>query len=373
MASFVPPALLNDKKLQTAFRKRLLRWYAGNARSLPWRGTTDPYRVWVSEIMLQQTTTKTVEGYFGRFLERFPSVRSLAEAELDQVNRLWEGLGYYRRCAQMHRAAREIVDRYKGIFPDSPEAVRNLPGIGRYTTGAILSIAFDRRFPILEANTVRLHARLLALQTDPTQKEANELLWNFAETILPQKHVGRFNQALMDLGSMLCTPRDPGCPSCPVVDFCETARRGLQDRIPYPKAKQQKEDRIEVALLIRKRGRILLIRYPQGARWGGLWDFPRAETRAELPEHFSEDRILLERLETMTGRCLQIGTVLETARHIVTRFRLNVFLCEGQDLGPLKGAKEESLLESRLATPEEIEHLPLHSTARRFFQKRVQN
>lgn len=356
-----------------AFRRRLRSWYAANARPLPWRGTDDPYRIWVSEIMLQQTTTQTVKGYFERFIARFPTVHELAAADLDRVHRLWEGLGYYRRCAQMHRAARIIVEQYGGDFPTDYADARALPGVGRYTAGAILSIAFDRRLPILEANTQRLYARLLALRADPTRREANETLWAFAEKILPKKNVGRFNQALMDLGSMICTPREPKCPICPVRPFCRSAAEGLQGMIPYPKTKDAKEERTEVALQVRKNGKFLMVRYPEGRRWAGLWDFPRAVSRAEIPGEIVGDDELRRQLAAMTGRRLMPGKVIETMKHSVTRYRITLFFCEGRDVGKAAAVHDEPApFETRWASVEEIRVLPLNSTARTLFQRRIE-
>lgn len=344
------------------FRRRLIHWYTKHGRRLPWRGTTDPYRVWVSEIMLQQTTTKTVEGYFDRFITRFPNIETLAATNLDEVNRLWEGLGYYRRCAQMHRAAQEIVERFGGVFPDRLEDVRTLPGIGRYTAGAILSIVFDRRLPILEANTVRLHARLTALKADPTQREANEMLWQFAEKILPAKQVGRFNQALMDLGSLICTPKQPNCPECPVAEFCLVRREGLQDEIPYPKKKDAKEDRIEVAVLVQKKNKVLVVRHPEGGRWAGLWDFPRSLSRVELPIEISQDEELIERLSEQTGYQIRLGAMVETIKHAVTRYRITLCcfratILDDEHLSPF--------LETQWVTLRQLHELPLNSTARK--------
>jgi A/G-specific adenine glycosylase len=356
------------------FRRRIFAWYTKHCRSLPWRNTgtvIDPYRVWVSEIMLQQTTTKTVEGYFDRFMKRFPTVAELAATPIDEVNRLWEGLGYYRRCVQMHRAAQEIVTRFDGIFPNNRDDVLSLPGIGRYTAGAILSIAFDQRQPILEANTIRLHARLLALRADPTQNEANALLWNFAEKILPQKNVGLFNQALMDLGNLVCTIQEPQCIDCPVVQFCETAKQGLQSKIPYKKIKENKEYRTEVALLVRKQGKILLIHYPEGVRWAGLWDFPRAETDAEQPNHIAADPKLRERLALITGRRLEPETLLKTIKHSVTRFRITLLFFTGTDHGkipPSKNRENPKPYEHRWVTLSELHHIPLNSTGRKLVQ-----
>ena len=347
------------------FRRKLLRWYSDHARSLPWRGVADPYYVWVSEIMLQQTTTQTVQGYFDRFIKAFPTIQALAEADLDSVNRYWEGLGYYKRCAFLHKAAKEIVARFGGAFPKNVKDVLGLPGIGRYTAGAILSIAFDQRLPILEANTLRLHARLLAMRGDPLHGEANVRLWEFAEAILPRIGSGKLNQALMDLGSLVCTPKSPKCAECPVVAFCESAKQGLQTEIPSPKTKEQKEYRTEVALLVRKRGKTLLIRYPEGQRWAGLWDFPRAETDAELPQTLATDTVLQHRLSERTGRKLEPGRLICSLKHSVTKYRITLFFCEGTDVGPSGVA---ALCETRWATSAELRALPLNSTARKLAQ-----
>ena len=343
------------------FRRQLIRWYARHARSLPWRDIADPYFIWVSEIMLQQTTTQTVHGYFNRFIQAFPTIQSLANADLDTVNRHWEGLGYYRRCALLHKAAKEIVDRFGGIFPHNINDVRHLPGIGRYTAGAILSIAFDQRLPILEANTLRLHARLLAIRGDLMRGEANTRLWEFAETILPRTGSGKINQALMDLGSLICTPKSPQCTACPVAHFCESAKQGWQNEIPSPKKKEPAEYRTEVALLVRKRGKTLLIRSPEGERWAGLWDFPRAETEAELPLMLKADKTLQNRLAELTGRTLTPGQLICSLKHSVTKYRITLFFCEGTDAG----SSGKALCETRWATSAELQKLPMNSTARK--------
>jgi A/G-specific adenine glycosylase len=346
------------------FRQKVFDWFSVHARSLPWRGTTDPYQIWVSEIMLQQTTTKTVESYFSRFIERFPTVQALAASGLDEVNHYWEGLGYYRRAAQMHKAAQVITEQFGGVFPRTYKEVLNLPGIGRYTAGAVLSLAFGERLPILEANTIRLYSRLTALQEETATAAAQKKLWEFAETILPKKNSGQFNLALMDIGNAVCTPREPHCRDCPAASFCEAAALGLQDVIPVLPPKEEKHDRTEVALLVRKRGKILMIRYPQGKRWAGLWDFPRAEAAAEIPLELVRDSVLQKRLTELTGRTLEIGNVLTTMKHSVTKYRITLFFCEGNDLG--KSASETSeTCEVQWKSAKEIETLPLHSTARK--------
>ena len=351
-----------------SFRRRLIRWYAKHARSLPWRNVGNPYYVWVSEIMLQQTTTQAVQGYFDRFIETFPTIQSLAEADLDSISRIWEGLGYYRRCVLLHKAAKEIVAQFDGVFPNHFEGVRKLPGIGRYTAGAILSIAFDQRLPILEANTLRLHARLLAIQGNVLRGEVNARLWQFAEEILPRTEAGQFNQALMDLGSLVCTAKSPKCVECPVAPFCESAKRGWQHKIPSPQTKKPKELRTEVALLVRKRGKTLLVRSPEGQRWAGLWDFPRAETESELPLELAADAVLQKRLSERTGRKLILGRLICALKHSVTKYRITLFFFEGMDAGC---ADMKPFCETRWATLTELQELPLNSTARKLVQSVV--
>jgi A/G-specific adenine glycosylase len=299
----------------------LLAWYGRHARDLEWRRSRDPYRVWVSEIMLQQTQVATVADYFPRFLAAFPTVTALAAADEEQVLRLWEGLGYYRRARQLHRAAKVIVADHRGRFPDDVEAVRNLPGIGRYTAGAILSIAFDARQPILEANTVRLFSRLIAYRDDPRSKAGESLLWRLAEELLPRNGSSQFNQALMELGSLVCTPRTPACKSCPVRSLCPTHEQGLQESIPLPKSKPRIEAVREVLLVVRQRDRVLLRRREAQERWAGLWDFPRFEIEAA---GVSWSDGIVQKLASSTGVVAEIAAPLTTIKHGVTRFRITL-------------------------------------------------
>jgi A/G-specific adenine glycosylase len=304
--------------------------------------------------MLQQTTTAAVEGYYRRFLQRFPNVQTLAVADLTEVYRFWEGLGYYRRATQLHKAAGVIVEKHNDVFPQTFEEVLALPGIGRYTAGAVLSIAHDRRLPILEANTIRLHSRLLGITTSPFETETNKRLWAFAEEILPNKNAGRFNQALMDIGSRVCTLKQPCClgeTDCPLVGWCQCARLGLQRKIPVPKAKPSIEEVTEIAVLVRKRGKILLIQYPEGVRWAGLWDFPRCQ----------DDGLVAKTLGDLTGRKMTLGRPISTHKHVVTRFKITLHFVEGKDGGPLQ--KPQYAI--RWVKPEELDNLPLNSTGRK--------
>jgi len=355
------PAPLPAAAWRQRFRRLVRGWYAQHARDLPWRHRGDPYPIWISEIMLQQTQVATVKHYFERFLDAFPTIEALARADEQDVLRLWEGLGYYRRARQLHQAARVVVHDHGGTFPRDAEAVRRLPGIGRYTAGAILSIAFDARKPILEANTTRLFTRLLAYRGDPTSAAGNRLLWAMARAVLPRKDVGTYNQALMELGGRVCLGKTPRCRQCPVVSLCRAYAEGLQAKIPATKPKPPPEARHEAALIVRRRGRVLLLKCPDGGRWAGLWDFPRflvqsnsaAAIRPELRDH----------LRRQTGILVEPGRRLKTITHGVTRFRITLDCYEARYLsGP--GAKPDAT-RIRWPRPAELAHYPLNTTARK--------
>ncbi|MGQ0632991.1 MAG: A/G-specific adenine glycosylase [Planctomycetaceae bacterium] len=264
-----------DTKALPQFRRALVAWYRRHARSLPWRATHDPYAIWISEIMLQQTTVAAVVPYFDRFVRRFPSVRSLAAAEEDEVLRLWEGLGYYSRARNIHKAARALVAEHGGRFPQQVAELVRLPGVGRYTAGAIASFAFDLPAPIVEANTLRLYSRLLGYRGNPRAADGQRALWSFAEAVLPRKGAGLVNQALMELGATVCTPDEPACDRCPVRRWCVAAADGSQAQIPEAPRRIQMTDVTEIAVAVRRKGRYLLLKRAPGERWAGLWDFVR--------------------------------------------------------------------------------------------------
>ncbi len=270
------------------FRQSLKRWHAQHGRDLPWRNCRDPYKVWISEIMLQQTTVVAVKPYYERFLEPFQDVATLAAANEEEVLRLWEGLGYYSRARNLHRAARAIVER-GGAFPETVEELLQLPGIGRYTAGAIVSFAFDRPAPIVEANTLRLYSRLLGYRDDPRSTVGQRLLWSFAEKLVPTKAAGEFNQALTDLGATVCTPTDPRCDDCPVAACCRALAEQTQAEIPQAARRPEITSLHEASIAIESRGKFLLIRRPEGARWAGLWDFPRFDLPPLRRHHAPRD------------------------------------------------------------------------------------
>lgn len=350
---------LPDARWMLSFRKKLLRWYENHGRTLPWRGSTNPYHIWVSEVMLQQTTTTAVIPYYERFLVRYPTVQDLANASLEEIQRLWEGLGYYRRAKQLHAAAKTVVEKYGGYLPDDYDKILGLPGIGRYTAGAILSLGMNRKFPILEANTIRLHARLLAYPESPTSKIGNRILWRMAEKVLPKSNFGAFNQALMDLGSLICTPKNPGCRDCPVSTLCESARQELQDRIPVSDKEKIIEIRHEIALIIQKNGKYLLIQYPEEQRWGGLWDFPRHNV--DIGTDIQKNAQLIEDFKRMTGYECRIQNHLTTIHHVVTRFKITLFV----HFAEIIDKKNSSEYLTKWLSQFQIHNIPLNSTARR--------
>ena len=319
--------------------------------------------------MLQQTTTAAVEGYYRRFLERFPNVQTLAAASDAEVLHAWEGLGYYRRATQLHKTSQLIISEHKGTFPDTFDAVLKLPGIGRYTAGAICSIVYHQRRPILEANTIRLHARLLAYPSDPAKSAGSKLLWQMAELALPEikrnansetPDFGLFNQALMDLGSMVCTPKSPDCQNCPVSQLCRTAEQGLQHVIPALKKDKKFEERIEAAVVVRKNGKYLVMRYPEGVRWAGLWDFPRFELPDDsLPEHVSD---YCKQIKRLTGCDVALTQLLTTIRHTVTHYKitLKVFVAELIGQKQIKGEYS-----TQWVTLKSLESLALNTTGRK--------
>ncbi len=353
--------VLPDAACRRALRQRLLAWYGVHARDLPWRRTKDPYAVWLSEIMLQQTQVETVKPYFERFIRALPTIEALAGADEHEVLRLWEGLGYYRRARQLHRAAQILVAEHGGRFPRDPQLVRRLPGIGRYTAGAILSIAFDAREPILEANTLRLLSRLLAYTGDSHSGEGQRLLWATAEILLPRRNAGRLNQALMELGSELCTARAPRCLDCPVAVLCRANQQGRQQEIPPPKGKRPLQAVREAALVVRRRGRVLLLRWPEGRRWAGLWDFPRFPLAANSPTAIGRE--LVENVRALTGVTAAPGRHMTTLTHGVTRFRITLDCYEAKYVSGDKRAAAP--LETRWLRPAELKDYPLSSTGRK--------
>jgi A/G-specific adenine glycosylase len=350
-------------------RRRLKSWYKKKGRELPWRNLDDPYRVWISEIMLQQTTVTAVIPYYERFFNRFPDVRSLANSNQQDVLALWEGLGYYSRARNLHKAAQVIVAEHGGILPRSADALQTLPGIGRYTAGAIASFAMGQSAPIVEANTLRLYARLLGMTDDPRTTAGQKQLWNFAEAILPKKNAGDTNQALMDLGSLVCTPREPDCPNCPLLRFCRAAELGKQAEIPRPKQKTKITELQDICVAILDGKKVLLRQRQLNERWAGLWDFPRWTSEKALPKlsvsllpRASLEQSIITEIRERTGYEIDHGPLSEVIKHSVTRYRIELFCFTAKKVSGRKKSGEPL----EWVPLKDLDDRPLSVTGRKF-------
>ncbi len=348
-------------KSNALLRRKLLAWFDGHQRDLPWRKNKTPYRIWISEIMLQQTQVATVIDYYLRFMKRFPNVKKLAAADQAEVLKLWEGLGYYRRARQLHAAAIEIVENRGGVFPETFDEVLSLPGIGRYTAGAILSISQDQRLPILEGNTIRLYARLLGMKSDPRTTANQKVLWEFAESILPRRRCGDFNQSLMEVGNQICKPKQPLCDQCPIASWCPTFVKGWQDVIPARGKKIVYEDLREAVVLLSKKVRgqrkwLVRVCGPD-ERWTGLWDFPRYKFDGE-----SEIETLAQQLKLNTGFSATLESRGRPIKHAVTKYRIELHCFAATSVS---GRLKKQTTETRWATLEQLQELPMSVTGRK--------
>lgn len=297
----------------------LLAWYDRHGRhDLPWKGGVDPYRIWLSEIMLQQTRVQTVIPYFERFVAAFPDVAALAAADEDRVLGLWTGLGYYARARNLHRAAREILDTHAGRFPEDVEALAALPGIGRSTAGAVASMAFGVRAPILDGNVKRVLTRVAGIEGWPGERVVEKRLWALAESWTPTERVADYTQAIMDLGATVCTPKRPLCERCPLADRCVARAEGRVVAIPAPRPKRTLPERATRMLLLQDPGgRVLLTRRAAPGIWGGLWCFPELDVAADPACVVAE---LLQLPADGVPALTEWGTV----RHTFTHYRLTI-------------------------------------------------
>lgn len=264
---------------------RLLNWYRLHKRTLPWRGHPDPYAVWVSEIMLQQTRVETVIPYFEKWMRLFPTITSLADASEHSVLTAWEGLGYYSRARNLHKAAKVVAEQYNGKIPRDLNELSQLPGIGRYTLGAIASIAFDMNVPALDGNIKRVYARIFDVSEPVDSPKGDKLLWELAETYLPKKDAGDYNQALMDLGATICVPKNPRCLICPVMSLCKARANGTQNQRPVKLPKKVVPHHVHAAAVIVNRGKVLLSRRPSKGLLGGMWEFPNGRVAPQVDGH----------------------------------------------------------------------------------------
>ena len=338
---------------------RLLDWYDINARVLPWRSDPSPYKVWLSEIMLQQTRVDTVLPYFERFLDRFPTLQSLAESQLDEVLRLWEGLGYYSRARNLHKAAVLVQSDFAGKIPGCAEELEKLPGIGNYTAAAIASIAFGEPVAAVDGNIKRIYSRVLALQDPLGTASFNKTITDYAQSVLPQKRAGDFNQALRDLGSMICLPIQPACSRCPLQPFCKAYELGMQETLPQVLRKAPIPHYDICVAVIWHEGRILLAQRGEKGMLTRLWEYPGGKVN---PSDTEKEKRLQDVIQQKTGLQIAPTNKIGTFKHAYTHFRISVHAWHAEPVLPLSLTLPANL---RWVLPEDLPDYPMGKVARR--------
>ena len=314
------PEALCPHQTCTAIRKALRTWYDRHQRPLPWRQSKDPYRIWVSEVMLQQTQVKTVLPYYERFLAAFPDIHSLAAAGSQTVLKLWEGLGYYRRAHHLMEAARVITREYNGCLPPERDAFRSLPGVGDYIANAVMSIAFGQPWAVVDGNVKRVLARLFCLEDPVNRPSAHARFQALADHLLDRSDPSTHNQAVMELGALICLPRNPGCQACPLAARCRAYGDGVVDQYPLRDKKAAIPEHAMVAGVVHKRGNVLLVRRPDKGFLGGLWEFPggRCQKKENLPEACRRS------VQEQTGLTIVTGAPIASVRHAYTHFKITL-------------------------------------------------
>ena len=340
-----------------AWRGRLLAWYRRHRRPMPWRRTRDPYRIWVAEVMLQQTQVATVRPFYQRFLARFPDLGSLSRAREPQVLAAWAGLGYYRRARDLRRAAQFVVREHAGRVPDDLQAFGRLPGVGRYTAGAVLSIAFDRPLPVLDGNVARVLSRLYALRASVRAARGARTLWQLAESLVPAGGAGEWNQALMELGATLCLPRGPRCPECPLRAQCRARALGRVEAFP-PAAAQRRVERVRRAVALITRGAKLLVERREGALLAGLWEPPGAEVPPGR-----ESRAVLAAALARLGLSARLEPTGQTVHHTITHRAIEVEVWRARLLAPVRRTARVRFVDPALA-----DACPLTGLARKLLE-----
>jgi A/G-specific adenine glycosylase len=332
----------------SAFSGDLVRWYRQHARDLPWRQTRDPYRIWVSEIMLQQTQVDTVIPYYHRFFERFPTMRDLAEAPTDDVLKAWEGLGYYSRGRNLQKAAQEVMALYDGRMPDDPVALRALPGIGEYTVGAIASIAFGRPVAAVDGNVLRVVSRIAAWDHDIAKPAAKAAVGAWVGERFPVDAAGDFTQALMELGATVCTPQQPTCGDCPVAAHCQALARGLVATLPVKSRKAPPRVERSLVAIIGDGDHLLIQRRPPTGLLAGLWEFPTVTAGDGEAE-----RELAQAMAASLGVGVEITAPLTSVQHTFTHIRMTYDAFGGR----LAGERPETREDRRWVTLAELDAL----------------
>jgi A/G-specific adenine glycosylase len=325
----------------TRLATRLLNWYQKNKRAMPWRDHPNPYAVWVSEIMLQQTRVETVIPYFEKWMKLFPSIKALASADERTVLNAWEGLGYYSRARNLHKAAKITAEKFGGELPRDLDDLRSLPGIGRYTVGAIASMAFKMDEPTLDGNLRRVFSRVYDVDEFADSPAGEKILWGLAAENLPKGQAGDYNQALMDLGATICLPRNPRCLLCPLMAICKARQNGTQDLRPVLKAKKLVPQYVNAAAVIIERGRVLLSQRPVDGLLGGMWEFPNVRVEDDPASELANAIHAAYRLKVRKKEALGI------VQHGYTHFKVTVhaFRCESVSIPKDKNLKWVKLTE----------------------------
>ncbi len=307
-------------------RKYLLSWYIKNRRDLPWRRTDNPYYIWVSEIMLQQTQVNTVIPYYERFIDRFPDIRSLADADLETVIKLWEGLGYYARIRNFHRAAKTVADKWSGRVPDDWETFIALPGVGDYIASAVLSIAFAKSHAVVDGNVKRVFSRLYRVDAPVNAVASHGIYKSLAVNLLCRKDPSAHNQAVMELGALICRPKNPNCPACPLNTCCLACADDVVDDYPRRQPRRPVPEHQMVSAVILKNDRVLIVRRPEEGLLGGLWEFPGARVEAGERAQSACERLIFLSLNVKARIVAQPAAV----RHAFTHFKIvsQIFICQ---------------------------------------------
>jgi A/G-specific adenine glycosylase len=353
----MPTSGVDEREL----RQQLLAWFDAGRRDLPWRRTSDPYRIWVSEVMLQQTQVDRVVGFYERFTTAFPTVEALAAAPLDDVLKLWEGLGYYARARALHAAARHVAEELGGRLPERAAGLRSLPGFGPYTAAAVASIAFDEPVAALDTNVLRVLARVGCVDGPVARRETRAALEQLAARLVDPDRPGDFNQAMMELGAMVCRPRAPRCLLCPLAAVCCARASGEPERWPEAATKTERPTVHAACGVVRRRGRLLVVRRPDRGLLGGLWEFPGARLAPDEPPERACERGVAEKSGVRVAATAEVATVHHTFSHF--RVVLHAFAC--RDLGGRAHAP------ARWATPDEVDALALTRTAREILRRGV--
>lgn len=307
-------------------QQALLNWFKKNQRDLPWREDYEPYKVWISEVMLQQTQVKTVLPYFERWMKALPTIQSIAEAREDQVLKLWEGLGYYSRARNIQKTARQILEKHGGQFPSKYKDILALPGVGKYTACAISSIAFNQDFQVVDGNVIRVFARLFLYTKDTRLPESDKRMWEWASELLPKGEARNFNQALMEFGALQCTPSNPDCSSCPLSAHCQAHLKGVASQLPDTgPAKQMKNIKVALAV-IRKDDKIFIQKRPSSGLMAGLWEFPGG--KVERGE--SAPQALHREIGEELGITIKNLKKIKRIRHVYTSFKVDLHCFEAE-------------------------------------------